>query len=426
MDSETILGESAVAIFLDFFSLWWWVFVPLLLFIFFKRSWLWWRRELWEKRQKYVLLEMILPPEVQKPFTSMEQVFANLWPIYSSIEGLKNFRKKWLLGKKPQYICFEIISVGPHPRFFVRMNKDHKDTVRTSFYSQYPEIEFIETKDIYPQGVSWNLPDQRWDMYGFDEILMKPDYFPIKTYSSFFETKPENIKDEKRIDPINTLLENLNELREGEQIWIQFRLAPVAESDVDFIKKAKVAVNKLVNRKEKSKKGILGELVHTFKGAAPKEDRQEMIPPEMKLTPREREIVLAVENKMGKNVFKTNIRCIYFGEKRSFISGRKSLAEEYFSSFSAPDLNIMKKWPKTKTKIWHFFIKHRLFMRKRKMLRRYLLRETPLYPKNGGTFIMNLEEMATIFHPPIQTAKIPAPIPHVKAKKGEAPDNLPS
>jgi hypothetical protein len=155
------------------------------------------------------------------------------------------------------------------------------------------------------------------------------------------------------------------------------------------------------------------------------EQQREIIPPEMKLTPREREIVQEVENKIGKNVFQTNMRCLYFGEKRIYEAARKSLGEEFFSSFSRPDLNTIKKDSRTKTRIWHFFIKRRLLIRKHRIFRRYIMRETMLYPDPGGTYIMNTEELATIFHPPIEANKVGTMLTQVHSKKGEAPVNLP-
>jgi hypothetical protein len=85
----------------------------------------------------------------------------------------------------------------------------------------------------------------------------------------------------------------------------------------------------------------------------------------------------------------------------------------------------MKKIGKTKTKIEYFFIKRRLFLRKKNIFFRYLLRERPLYPKKGGDFILNIEELATIFHPPINAAVSASFVERVAYKKGESPNNLP-
>ena len=226
-------------IILQIILLWWWILPPIILFPFAAQAWLWWRRELWEKKQKYVFLELIFPHGTEKPISSMEHILSTLWPVHSSIEGIRNFKKKWWIGKKLQYFTVEIVSAASRPRFFIRCNEEHRDSVVSTFYSQYPTMEIIEmkesSKENYIRYVSWNTPDHKMNMYGFDEVLKRSDAFPIKTYTQFFEMKPENTKEEKRIDPINTLLEGLNQLKDGEQIWIQMRLAPVGNDDDAYI-----------------------------------------------------------------------------------------------------------------------------------------------------------------------------------------------
>jgi len=100
--------------------------------------------------------------------------------------------------------------------------------------------------------------------------------------------------------------------------------------------------------------------------------------------------------------------------------------EEYFSGFNLPDQNGFKKLRSTKTKILHFFVKRRTYLRKRKMFKRYVMRDTPLYPKKGGTFILNTEELATMFHPPVELRETSGQSITTKIKKSSAPTNLPT
>ena len=58
---------------------------------------------------------------------------------------------------------------------------------------------------------------------------------------------------------------------------------------------------------------------------APAEKEKEVIPPEMKLTPGEREIITGVEQKMAKRGFRTNIRFIYLGKKDVFFKPKLRL-----------------------------------------------------------------------------------------------------
>jgi hypothetical protein len=425
---ETYTELTLIQYILQLALCWYWLILPFLFWRPFKHAWLWWRRELYEKKQKFIFIEMTSPGKNQKPYSSMEQVLSSIWSIHSSIEGMNNFKKKWWTGKTLQYLCFEVVSVGPHPKFFIRANREHVDAVRTAFYAQYPDMELTEVKDDYTKYLPWSIPNKKWDMYGEDEVLDKEDVFPIKTYTQFFEVKPENIKDEKRMDPLNTLLSGLGHLHENEQMWIQIRLAPLSKKDSDYMKRGQRIVNRLVHRENPSSKSWifkLMDIVNPSPATPTQKDKKEIIPPEMKLTPREKEVVQAVENKISKSVFKSNIRILYFGEKKFFNSSRKSLASEFFHSFSLLDQNGLKKASETKTKVIHFFTKRRNYVRKRAILRRFVMRETPLYPKQGLTYILNIEEVATIFHPPIEIANAGTSLAYVKNKKGQAPVNLP-
>jgi hypothetical protein len=387
---------------------WYWVILPFILFVIFKKAWLFWRRELWEAKQKYFYIEMVMPSEVMRPISSMDHILNSLWTVYSGIEGMKKFRKKWITGKKLENFSIEICSKGPQQRFFIRSTRHHADTIKAAFYSQYPSIEFREVREDYTREISWNIPNKEWNFYGLDQVLKRKDVFPVKTYTQFFEMKPENIKEEKRIDPITILLENLSCLRNDEIIWLQMKFIPVTKKDSDFFSRGRRTIDKLVNRESKKSN-----------------QANEIIPSEMKLTPREREIVLAAEKKLGQNIFKNHIRAIYFGKGKSFDPARKSLIEGFFSSFSQPDQNEFGKLSRTKTKLYHFYVKRRLFIRKRNMFRRYVLRESPFFPKYGGFNHLSTEEAATIFHPPIELHIYSADVQRVRSAKGAAPANLP-
>ena len=391
----------------NFILAWGWIVPPVLLWPLFLRAWLWWRQEIWESQQKYIVLEIIPPPEIDKPFKAMEQIFNNLWSIYSSL-GIKKFANKWWKGRKMYYFSCEIASLGKTPHLFIRLLAKHRDNTEASIYSQFPFAEIREVRD-YTENMPWHVPNKDWDMYGFDVKLIKSDSYPILTYKSFEEKSDVN-REEKRIEPMNTLLEGFDKLKPEEQIWIQIRTEPTTPDESDYLKRGRVLINKLSFRDKKTGK---------------QNEEKGFIPPEMKLTPKEKEDVTAIEDKLGKQMFKTNIRCLYFGKKDIYDRGRRTIVEQYLSSFSSRDLNAMKKLSKTKTRIYHFFIKRRLFIRKRRIFRRFLLREITCYPKKGYNFAFNTEEVASIYHLPINVRNIGTSMPRVLSKKYEAPKDLP-
>jgi len=80
----------------DILKNWWWVLAPLILWRPFLYFWLWWRRERWRLRQKFVLLEIKIPEEILKPLKAMEQVFSSFW---GNTYDPPDWWEKWIAGK---------------------------------------------------------------------------------------------------------------------------------------------------------------------------------------------------------------------------------------------------------------------------------------------------------------------------------------
>jgi hypothetical protein len=417
---------------------WWWIFLPLLLYRPFLFCWLWWRKEKWMFSQKKALLEIKMPKEVLKPLRAMEQVFSSIW---GNVFDPADWWEKWVDGKGLDNIQLEILSLGGVPHFYIRCSKDRRNAIEASIYSQYPDAE-ISIADDYTKYVPRDVPNKDWELWGTDYELVKPDVFPLKTYSKFFEEKTE-AKEEKRVDPVATLLEGMGKLGPGEQLWVQIDIIPItstgkeAEGGYDFVAEGRKVADKLAKRPEKAQaKSILGgvaDLLITGKPLEEEVEREEpLIPVEMKLTPGEREIVAGVEEKVAKRCFKSYIRFIYIAKRDVYFGGAKGIPFGFFNQFCTENLNTLKPWPRTITKIKRYpildFIRaRRLFVRKRGLFFRYVSRFAPLFPKRAqkGVFILNTEELATIFHFPGRMVA-PAPfVPRVESKKGEAPPGLP-
>ena len=101
----------------------------------------------------------------------------------------------------------------------------------------------------------------------------------------------------------------------------------------------------------------------------------------------------------------------------------------FFKDISSENMGGLKPDKRTMTKsksvLFWFLDKRRIYLRKRRLFKRYVKRVAPFWPRAGGTFVLNTEELATIFHFPGRIV-VPAPaISRVEAKKGEAPPGLP-
>jgi hypothetical protein len=204
---------------------------------------------------------------------------------------------------------------------------------------------------------------------------------------------------------------------------------PFSTNLSDFVNKAKKLRDKLAKRPEKvvKRKPIIQEVIEILlhgKSEEPQKEK-EMFPPEMRLTPGERDIVAAIESKISKPLFKTNIRFIYLGPKNVWVKGNFRSIFTFFNQFMTVNRNGLIPVGKTITKIhksWflplNLLVKRRQYLRCRKLFRNYIRRFSPFFPKPGGTFMLNTEEIASLFHFPGKTV-VPTPsVSRVEAKKG--------
>jgi hypothetical protein len=447
------------SIILEFIKAWWWFLLPIMLYFPARYLYLWWIRwEMWykEKEKNWILIEIIPPREILKPFRAMENIFSIMWGIYDSANW-REINCEGQLPNGPYWLPCEIVGLGGEIHFFMRIMKDWLNITEGTIYSQYPDAE-IRVVDDYTKKVPQDIPNKEWDMYGEDYSLLRDQSYPIKTYSMFFEEKPEVIKEEKRLDSLSSILENLSKLKPTEQFWLQIIACPILDRDIPWITDGRKLADRIARRKEPSGPPLFKWLVNLISDlgdlfirgkplpeeAEMEKEEKEIIPPEMKLTPGEREILSAIETKISKPGYKVWARGIYLFKKEGpRTAGALKIARSYFGQFSTVNMNAINYWGPTRSRIHYWFRDRRLFMRKRKQFRAYIERMPSFFPWNfagklpflfrliryprgpgiGGTFVLNTEELATIFHFP---AKISIPsMTYVEAKKAGPPSNLP-
>ncbi len=412
----------------DIVKKWYWIALPFFLWKYAVFYWIWWRQQIWDSKQSNILLEIKIPKENPKPMRAMETVLSGLWQIHAP----PNWIEKWWDGQFLLSYSFEVAAIDGVPHFLIRCPKTVKNIVESHIYSQFPEAEIFEVED-YTKKVPQNIPDGNWDFWATDYKLNRPNPYPIKTFRDF-ETERE-AKEEKRIDPMSSLLETMAKLKKGEQLWVQIKAKPILDPDVSWVSQGKEIINNLVYRDApKKKKFFLWELIElVVSGPSPKEEKpKESLPPEMKLTPGEKDVLTGIERKIGKLGYDVHIRYIYLGNKEAFFKPNLRLAMSYFTNFVTDNLNAPVPDSNTMTKVrkkWYdpfIFPKRRLYLKKRISFRKYVNRLSYYFPQPGGTFVLNTEELATIFHFPSKILSPASLLPRVEAKKGEAPIDLPT
>ena len=433
-----------VILWVPFLRVWWWIFLPLMLQAQLKIVYLWWVRwDFYISKRKWVLLEITPPKEVLIPFKAMEDIFSSIWPIMD----IANFREIWCDGELdngPEWCSWEITSIEGKIHFYLRVGQHHRTALESALYGHYPDIEINEVSD-YTKLVPSTVPNEEWDAYGEDWELRKPAPYPIKTYEKFFEPQGERIQaEEKRLDPIISLLESMSKLGPGEHYWVQFTSVPVSPHDEpEYKPEGMKIINELSKRPDKRETTLWEDLSYVSKqvvlgpekegsGESAKyswipQNKEETGEREMVLTPGEREIITEVENKLKKPAWRTNIRGFYVAKRDSWNVSHKVLMRSYMGHFITDNMNGFGFVTKSRPKVHFFWRQRRAFLRARKMFRNSVLRYPPLFPdRRQSCPILSSEEMATIFHFPLRVSGMVGPtMEKVESKKAGPPPNLP-
>lgn len=380
---------------------------------------------------EWIVLEVRIPKDNLKSIKSMEQVFTSLHGTYS--QGIKR-RERWLQGKVEDWISLEIAGFAHGVHFYIRTPKKYRKLVESAFFSQYPDAEIEEIED-YTAILPRDLPNEEFDIWGTDYVLARDDAYPIKTYVSFEQLIQF---EEMSIDPLATIAEVVSNLRNDELVWLQLLVRPVGP---EWIAQAKGTVDALTG-KGGGKKKILDMdsmeefLRNLFKapmtlpewaegGSAPSvSDR---------LTPGKQDTVKAVEGKMSKLAFDAVLRFIYIDKKDEFTGENVTAVAGAINQFATLNLNAFKPNMKTITitsKVSRLFNrKVNLLKRKKLLYAHYLYRDIAQPPPfrfglKLKTSILNTEELATVYHPPLAMVNA-AKLRVLETRKGEPPVNLP-
>jgi len=396
----------------------WWIITPIFLWFVFKMVWMSYIQGRYGDEMEFILLEVKVPRMIEKSPKIMEQVFNTLWSVFGI--HIDTIFDEYVKGAIPYFYSLEVVSFGGEIHFYVYTAKEIRHNVEGAIYAQYPDAEITEVED-YVNRVPDIIPNKDYDLWGTEMILKKEDAYPIKVYSQMEDPITKTI-----IDPISTIVENYGKLSPDEQIWMQIIVRP---ADDDWKEDGIKLAAKLIGKKAKKKPETVAKmLVKEFASIAapglaakPEEKKEEESPSLMLyLSPGEREVVESIEKNIAQKGFETRIRWLYIAKKDVFFKPKGvGLAMSPFQLFNTLNLNSFKVDGRTKTSAYYVFTESRKRYRKIRLLNKY--KDRDLSEKG---FILSTEELATFYHFPTIEVKAPA-VPHVEAKKVEAPPELP-
>jgi hypothetical protein len=360
---------------------------------------------------------------------AVEQLFAHIFSIME-VPGIAVVYRR---GFEQFSFSFEIVSIEGYIQFLIRVLEQYRDVVEAAVYAQYPDAEITEIED-YTKDLPNHYPNETHNMWGAEFMLVAHHAYPIRVYRDFEHTVD---KDAPVKDPMGTFLESFSRIGPGEQMWYQMVIEPTPDKiwKVDCIKEIKKVVGE--KAKESGGGGFMGKAVdiplqtaqlfgdQIFGGGgdgkkpdkkAEKKEQNNM----QYLTPGVKKVVEAMEEKISKIGYNTKIRMVYVARNEVFNPARgvNSLIGA-INQFNNPSSNALL--PKYLTSVKYLFADRIKNERKRKIMNAYKKRAmSEIKP----SFILNIEELATIWHFPMSHVRVPL-LQKAGTKKTEPPSDLP-
>jgi hypothetical protein len=390
-----------------------------------KELWLSYIRRKWAATQKFILLAIDIPKANEQTPKAVENIFSYL----AGAHGTQNLIEKYWNGDFQLSFSLEIVSIEGYTQFLIRTPAQFRNLVESAIYSQYPDAEIIEVDD-YTTGIPKTYPNDTHDVWGAEFILKSKDVYPIKTYKNFENTIGE--KDTLFKDPMATLMDLYSSLGKGEQIWQQIIIIPTG---FDWVDKGEAEINKILGVKSKATfaNRIIDSIVGVFSaisdqiystGAVEEKKAEDSKIDMMNLKPKQKIQIEAIDEKVSKLGYLVKIRVVYVAKKE--VLNKAKVANGivgYMKQFAALNLNNLKPdMDKTATKAAYFYAEKRLNEKKNRIVRNYISRDDTA----GRTpFILNIEELATIWHFPLEGVVKAPLIQKAPGRKSEPPMSLP-
>lgn len=403
------------------------IWIPIVLIVVFWKFWLEYIRAKFINKQEYVLLEIRLPREISRSPLAMETLLTN---FHIGI-GETTFIDRYILGKIRPWHSLEMVSLGGEIHFYIWTRKFLQKVIETQIYGQYPNVEIYEAEDYAKR---FHYTAEQYGVWACDFKLTGKDAYPIKTYVDYGLDKDP--KEEFKIDPMAGFFEFLGQIGPDEQIWFQI-LIRVNKGD---LKEDRKYISPIELRKEKKKKKEKG---FVFRGTTRswKEEAKDEIerirdesrpettgdfPGFPNPTPGQTDTIKALERSISKLGFDAGIRGIYIAKSDKFnptnivalTASLKQLNSANLNGFAPTRWFIEFSYP------WQDFRGKKKEAYRREVIDAYRRRSWFYAPYKTPSFVLNTEELATIFHFPGSVVQAPT-LGRVQSTKGDAPSNLP-
>ncbi|KKR70824.1 MAG: hypothetical protein UU13_C0001G0052 [Candidatus Nomurabacteria bacterium GW2011_GWB1_40_7] len=380
----------------------------------------------------FVLLEIIPPREVLRSPKAMELFITNALYHWS----MKGGKEQYWQGAVWFWFSLEIASIDGQVHFYIRTPTRVKGLIETQIYAQYPQAQ-IKTVEDYTLAVDEISSKSDWNGWGCEFALVKPEAYPIKTYVDFGLDKDPD--EEFKVDPISPVIELFGSLQKGEQMWMQIVITPSKKEygtwfgKHDWVEEARNQQLKFL--KPYTKIHDEGERIEV------------RVPDYLKKT------VEGMVSKVSKIGFDTGIRVMYMGKKEAFDMNNRRNIRLIFRQYERPDSNAFTRvnstqadafntqfFPLSSEKVmilanrmlhefqersfFHLPMRHILNNHTIPKFLLFFIKQFWLPYFHPSTFVLNVEELATLWHFPGQILKVPT-LERIESKEASPPTNLP-
>lgn len=413
---------SDIALGLNLLKDFWWAYLPVLLCLAFGYSWLEFKRREYFNSLKWTLLQIKPPPESDRSLKAVEQIFAGVHGIYTSPV---NWKDQFFKGKVPDWFSLEIVGENGATDFYIRTFENYKNIVISNIFAQYPNVEITEVED-YMKKWPVHLPNEEYDLFGSEFVLAKDNAYPIQTYPAF-EEKAVALEDLRRLDPLASVSEVFSTFMPGENFVIQLLIRPVGDG---WTKEAQKEIDKVLGKEAKKETNLAESLFGQIDQLLTLEPAKKEEKKDKKLSAPEEDVIKAMGKKIAKLGYEASLRLVYLARKENFHRYHFAAIGGAFRQFTALNLNSFKPNFETMTfskgYLKQIFPSDKGFLADKIIAKRKVdifeaLRNRAFPPEKY--FVLNIEELATVFHLPGTEVKAPL-FPRVEAKKGQPPPGL--
>ncbi len=338
----------------------------------------------------YSVIELKPGPETPRSAHAMELVFYALYHRTDITRAAAFF-----FGQLRVPWSFEVYAHAGAVRFFVYLPTAHRASVEARIRAEYRDIDIDQVRD-YAREVHFDPFSMHLEVAEF--TLAKADPYPLRTYVAH-----ENEKEHR--DVFKEVLESLSDIGDNEHFFVSWVMRPHQRERPSIFA---TATDTLHDDAQVEIRKIVGSHGDTST-----------------LNPGAKAVVAAIEAALQKPSFDCGVRVLYLADKDHFDEVRASSLSTFFAPYGDQDLNSFEAYdPRSRMG----FIMRELSaaipaFAKEYLFQLYRRRAFFAPPYFGKAFVLNTEELATVFHLPHFTRG--SALGRMRGVTLEPPDNLP-